>query len=240
MVIVFLLSVGACEFMSQSNIDGPLNEQYMVFEQNLNEVFVLAGEKLGAPDGSRYELADYFRSAYVEVFADEADITVFDRAIADMVEYRHRKEASGLTELLISISATPEEALGRIAEVLAGDDLEEEQIVELLVVRQSIHFMMEYHELLEPEKPAFTMSVMDGEHNDEGDRGGPNEQEDDGDPDSWWTSWGSCAAGMIGSAGDGALKGCGVGFVISGPKGCAVGATIGAVVGAIGGAADYC
>lgn len=240
MAIVFVVSMGACEMMSQSDADISINEQYMAFEQSLNDVFDLAGEKLSAPGGNRLALADYFRSAYAEIFAEEADLAVFDLALADMVEHRKRKEAAGFTGLLVASSDSPEEALERIADVLAGDELEEELIIELLVVRQSIYFMMAHNELLEPEVPAFTMSVMEGEHNNNGDHGGPNEQEDDGEPDSWWIIWGSCAAGMIGSAGDGALKGCGVGFVISGPKGCAVGATIGAVVGAIGGAADYC
>ena len=240
MVMVFLVSMGACEIMPQSDADLSFNEEYMAFEQSLNDVFVLAGDKLSAPGGNRLALADYFRSAFSEVFAEEADLAVFDLAFADMVEHRKRKESAGFTEMLVAASGTPEEALERIADVLAGDELEEELVIELLVVRQSILFMMEHHELLEPEKPSFSMSVMDGEHNDEGNRGGPNEEEDDADPGSWWTNWGSCAAGVIGSAGTGSVYGCSKGFTVGLLKGCAVGAVIGSVSGGLVGASTFC
>ncbi len=236
----FMVTLGACEIGLHDNDKQVLSEDHVAFEQALNQVLVRAGEKLSAPGGNRFALGEYFRSAYVEVFEDDAELGVFDLALSDMAAHRQRKEAPGFAESLVAASDTPEEALKRITDALTNAELDDELVIELLVVRQTILFMEEHHQKLDPAMPAFTMGVLDGEHNDEGERGGLNEEEDDSDPESWWSRWGSCAAGMVGSAGDGALKGCGVGFVIGGPKGCAIGATVGAVVGAIGGAADYC
>ncbi len=239
-VAFFLATLGACETGLYDNDSRSLSDEHIAFENALNQVLVRAGEKLNVSGGNRFALGELFRSSYAEVFEDEAGLESYDFALANMMELRKRKEAPGFTELLVTTSDTPEIALERIADALGDGDLEESVIIELLVVRQTIQFMMEHHEQLAPAMPVFTMSILDGEHNDEGDRGEPKEEMDDGDPDSWWSSWGSCAAGTIGTAGEHTIAGCGVGFLVGGVKGCVIGGTIGVISGSLKGASEYC
>lgn len=56
---------------------------------------------------------------------------------------------------------------------------------------------------------------------------------------SWWTSWGRCAAGILGGAGLGALTGAGTGSVVPG-LGTTAGAIIGGIAGGLLGAATAC
>jgi hypothetical protein len=237
--VFFMVSLGACEIGYQNKEKGALSEEQIAFEQGLNQVLVRAGEKLSAPGGNRSELSEYFRSAYIEVFTDKAELAVFEMALADVAEHRMRKEGPGFTELLVATSDTPEAALERIAETLAGDKLDDELIIELLVVRQSIIFMMGHHKLLVPELPVFTSSIQAGaHHNDAG--GGVSEYNDDGLEESWWSRWGSCAAGIIGSAGTGGIYGCAKGFTVGLLKGCIIGGTVGTISGGLVGAATFC
>ncbi len=57
--------------------------------------------------------------------------------------------------------------------------------------------------------------------------------------ESWWTSWGKCAAGILGGAGLGALTGLAAGSVVP-ALGTTAGAIIGGVAGGLLGAATAC
>lgn len=61
---------------------------------------------------------------------------------------------------------------------------------------------------------------------------------------SWWDSWGKCAAGIVGGAGVAAIGGCSVGAQVglgfASIPGCGVGAILGGIFGGLGGAAATC
>ena len=56
---------------------------------------------------------------------------------------------------------------------------------------------------------------------------------------NWWTSWGKCAAGILGGAGLGSLGGAAAGSAVP-VLGTAAGAVAGAIAGGLSGAAAAC
>ncbi len=103
--------------------------------------------------------------------------------------------------------------------------------VQVISLQTSLTFVAENFDLFHPE------AITDGRVSKEKE---PVSEEDE----SWWDSWGKCAAGIVGGAGTEALAGCGIGAAaglgIASIPGCGVGAIAGGIFGGLTGAAIFC
>lgn len=201
------------------------NEQAFIkeFQSGLGKFFATVENKTVCSP-IKIDLKTAFEESYVEVFKENADVSNFNSSFKKF-QYKTVKGSdyveNKITEIL-STSPSETEAIKSFENLILDKNVAFSDKIDFISMKETIMYLSVSNSYLE------TNYITS--------HSGKGAQR----CNSWWSSWGKCATGIIGGWITGAIGGCaglgGVGAAagaIVGPEGVPIGAVAGCVVGGI-------